>query len=158
MPDGHAALMQEVMARTEPLPPAPRNVRWLPEHEGWLWRLRQEMLPDIHPSMPRVIVRDLGTTPDRSNNQLAYTAPNDPHIYVNAFTDVYKKARQGDDEARKNLAALLAHEYAHIYQPDASEDVAYDAQIERLRRLGASDKAIRGVEQARDHTRAQQRK
>lgn len=126
------------------------------DDDVWITELRKELLPELHPIMPRVLVRSLpgGKTP-RNNPQLAYTAPGDPHIYVNSFSDVYKAARAGDEDARKELAAVLVHEHTHINGKDEPE--AYGAQLDTLSRLRASEPAIRRAVMARDKTAASKR-
>ena len=161
MPQNPPAELAHQVAIRE-MPPADAGYRWLPEDASFIEQLRREMLPDIHPEMSRVLVRD--RLPDlarklrgsiNSNDQQAYRRQNDPHIYVNAYTKNYRKAREGDEDARKALAGILAHEHAHIYDArDGAprverERLAYNAQLDRLRQLGASERSLRDVERAR---------
>lgn len=156
MPDSLNDVLMQRVAEPKPLK-APGDrlpTPWVDDDE-WLWQLRQELLPDLHQSMPRILIRTTPSgTASRSNGQLAFTAPNDPHIYVNAFTDTYQKARSGDDTARKELAGLLAHEYRHIYGDD--EPTAYQYQADRLKELDAPSSTIDKVMKALHHTQQRQ--
>lgn len=147
----------EQVIRDSELPPPGPNRKWETDDASFITRLRKTLLPDIDPTMSRVIVQDPKRRPTRGNVFGGFTdvLHNDPHIYINSFTDTYKAAKRGDEEAQRKLAAQLAHENAHIYSkhpPLTPEDegAAYEAQIDRLRKLGASDKTIKEVEQIRD--------
>lgn len=140
--------------RDEPRPPEQGNSFWVPEDDAFIQDLRQRLLPDIDRSMSRVLVRDV-----RNRSKLgsfmpqarAYTniAEGDPHIYVNAYTPEYRRARGGDEAAQRRLAASLAHENAHIYGKD--EPAAYQVELGTLRKLGASEGDIKRVQQALDY-------
>lgn len=149
-----------VESETEPKPPAQGRYQNVEGDDQWLTDFRRRLLPDIHPNMPRVIIRDTDMRElkdPRSNPRQATTgaALGDPHIYLNAWTDTYQKARKGDPEAERGLAAILAHENAHVYGKDDS--IAYEVQLETLRRLGAKPSTIRKLELSRDHALEQLR-
>lgn len=62
-------------------------------------------------------------------------------IFVATWTDIYKKAMKGDQNAIKELAGILAHEQFHIMHGN-DEGPAYEQQIKVLRQIGASHSAI----------------
>lgn len=62
-------------------------------------------------------------------------------IFLNVTSPIYRQAMQGKPEARKELAAQIAHERFHL-QHGPDEGPAYQAQIDMLRRLGARRESI----------------
>lgn len=74
---------------------------------------------------------------DRSQLRPAINVTNDPG-------STYRRASKGDDDALKELAALLVHEKYHV-DHEPGEGPAYDAQVNTLRKLGASKSLIQSV-------------
>lgn len=75
---------------------------------------------------------------------------NDPVIYVNDVTSIFKNADKGKPDALAELASILAHENYHItHQP--GELPAYDYQLDVLNKLRAPHKVVDRVQKARDY-------
>lgn len=109
--------------------------------------------------MPKVKVSPVKRTPQAAKTgQLAYTyTTGDPDIYVNADTPLYGKAKGGDTPAMQYLAALLAHERAHLQSGAVDESPAYDAELEFLNRIKAHPRVIKDVTKTRDQQLARQK-
>lgn len=125
---------------------------WAVDDEPFVRALVERLLPERVQSMPRILVRGLPPAQETRarrlrRHTLAFVRPHDPHIYVNRWTDVFREAKAGNEEAAKVLAAIFAHEQAHVTGgPD--EDAAYKVGLDVLTQLGATPASVRRWQQA----------
>lgn len=106
------------------------------------------IMPEVVPAdgnLPPALVRKLRRAPQVTQ---AYLKPQDPRIFMNAWTDAFQDGRKGKSDALMRLAGQLVHEYTHLYSGPA-ESTAYDAQLGQLRRTGASPKTLAEIEAAK---------
>ena len=133
------------------LPPLNPGARWVPEDDEFIAQLRQQYFEDQ--KLPRVRVKTSTQRFGQPKQELAFTyKTGDPNIYLNAGTDVYKKAKSGDQDARQYIAGVLAHESAHL-SPDnfnQGEAPAYTAQLDFLKKIGAGERLFARIKRTRD--------
>lgn len=83
---------------------------------------------------PRVTVASRRPRKTSSTEPRAWVSSDDDKIYVGDWTDLFQKAKHGDGNALKALAAVIAHERFHKEFGD-NEGAAYETQLDTLKRL-----------------------
>lgn len=94
-------------------------------------------------ALPRIVVAT--RVPDGATTDMeGYSVPGYGAVYVGNWSDAYRAAQGGNAEAQMKLAGVIAHEAWHV-KNGTDESGAYDAEINKLRRIGAPNSMIDGV-------------